>query len=506
MSRKNIMLPTPIVTANIPRRNFLKSSGFLFAGLIAGSIVSNPLQAALAANSTGFPVQNLFHQLNSNDALIILPKDPNYDSYQFSYNMRTVLPTQIRVLCQNTNAILACLKWAKENQVPFAIRCGGHSYEGFSQSTGLVIDLRLMKNISIDVATNTIEVEAGVQLGQIYAALSEHELAIPAGSCPTVGIVGHVTGGGYGLLGRKLGLACDSLLSCEVITADGNTITASANQNADLFWALRGAGNGQLGIITKLKFQAYKIPEVQVFSMGWLLPKNKALRVAKAWQAWAPQTTNDITCIFKISKHPSGNINLRCVGQSTGSMKTLLAELKYLSQIETPTSELKASTKTFMEAVGHFSGGFEYEAVNMKAKSDYVTTPITDAGLLTLMTELEKLPAGAIAVIMDAYGGQMSNIPSTAMAFSHRKGTLCSIQYYSQWSKASDNEKRLQYIRDLYQAMRPFVSGSAYVNYCDMDLKNYGKAYWGDNYETLKSIKQKYDPKNLFKHRQGLIS
>lgn len=489
---------------NLHRRHFLRSTSIFFGSVLAGSIISTPLQVLAAESITQWPIGVLKQQLTVDQAILILPDSPEFEAYQFSYNMRTVLIPKLRVVCQTMEAVAKTFAWVKQNKIPFAIRGGGHSYEGFSQSKGVVIDMRLLKNVSIDPLTKTMETEAGVQLGQIYAALSEHQLALPAGSCPTVGIVGHTTGGGYGLLGRKLGLACDSLISCDIICADGVTRTASANENADLFWAIRGAGNGQLGIITKMKFKVYTIDKVQVFSMGWLLPKNKAARVIKAWQMWAPKTDANITSIFKISKHTSGLISLRCVGQSTGSNTNLIKELSYLQKIETPTSELKYSEKTFMEAVAHFSGGFDYEAVNMKAKSDYVNQVMSDVGITTLLTELENLPPGYVAAIFDSYGGYMDTVPANAMAFSHRLGTLFSIQYYSQWSKSTDNEKRLGMISQLYQAMRPFVSGFSYVNYCDKDLKNYGYAYWGDNYSTLKQIKIKFDPENIFQHPQGI--
>jgi FAD/FMN-containing dehydrogenase len=153
-------------------------------------------------------------------------------------------------MCKTPNAVGVMVDWCRTNNMPFAVRCGGHSYEGFSESASVVIDLRLMNSIAIDVATKTATVGAGASLGQLYQAIAPRGFAFPGGSCPTVGVSGHLLGGGYGYLARPFGFACDNVLSVDLVDPQGKQVHADAQQNADLFWACRGGGGGTFGVAT----------------------------------------------------------------------------------------------------------------------------------------------------------------------------------------------------------------------------------------------------------------
>ncbi len=157
---------------------------------------------------------------------------------------------------------------------------------------------------------------------------------------------------------------------------------------------------------------------------------------------------------------------------------------------------------SYLEAINFFSGGWSYPTQFMKGKSDYVSSPISDAGLVTLMEQV--VARSGIYVICDSYGGAVADTAVTATAFAHRAGTLYCIQYGSEWPSASETAQRLDGIRKLYAAMRPYVSGAAYVNYCDLDLVDWPTAYWGQNLARLKQIKAAFDPANVFKHAQSV--
>jgi FAD/FMN-containing dehydrogenase len=467
-------------------------------------LITSKVLAQTAGAAVGLPLKDLFLAIDPSEGLILLPKDSKFADYQISFNKRTQQQPEVRVLCKSAKAIAECIRWCLMNKVPFAIRGSGHSYEGYSQSTGLVIDTRLLKKLEIDQSSKIVTAEAGLSLGEIYTALASTQLAIAGGSCPTVGITGHLMGGGYGMIARAKGLACDNLISLQIVTADGKLLTASETENPDLFWACRGGGNGQLGVVTSLKIQAHTIPNVITFGISWLLTNEKALQLARAWQDWAPNCPEEITSLFKLAKDKSGQIAIRCAGQSIGSMENLKTELQNLLRIAAPSAELKAAPMTFMQGVQHFSGGFDYPSVYMKAKSDYLFQPMTDAGLNTLMGGLQKLPSNAIAVMMDSYGGAINKVLPTDTAFAHRNNTQYSIQYYSEWNDPASSVTRVGYLQSLYQSMRPFVSGHSYVNYCDMDLKDYETAYWGENLDRLRRVKATYDPQNIFNHKQSI--
>jgi FAD/FMN-containing dehydrogenase len=484
------------------RRDFLKVTGAFAAQLIGNSIVLTPALLSRAQASTGLPLDSLRSLIADGDALFLVPGDTDFAKYNISMNLRTNLTPQLRILCKTADAVSAVISWARTNSVSFSVRGGGHSYEGLSQSTSVVIDGRAMRSIEVSDDASLVYVGAGAALGDVYHALAPHGRAIPAGSCPTVGVAGHTQGGGFGLLARPFGLACDSLKSIEVVDAQGRILNASATENSELFWALRGGGGGSFGVATRFVFQTHEVAQVSTLGVSWVLPVERALRVMKAWQAWAPKSPDAITTIFRVGKSSTGQIALRCAGQSTGSEASLRAELAKWINIEAPTS-FSTSTLSFIDAVAHFAGGEAYETIFMKGKSDYLFQPMSDDGITTLMHGLIALPTGAVVAICDSYGGAVGRVAADATAFSHR-AALYSIQYYSQWGRASDSAVRIGYSRQLYDSMRPYVSGQAYVNYCDIDLVDYAKAYWSDNLPRLSELKSKFDPDNVFKHAQSV--
>jgi FAD/FMN-containing dehydrogenase len=441
-------------------------------------------------------------KLAASDATLLQPGDHDFNKYEPAYNRRTMLQPQLRALCRTPNAVAVMVDWARSNNVPFAMRSGGHCYEGFSQSTGVVIDTRLMN--AVDLSGDTATIGAGAALGDIYKKIGAKGFAIPAGSCPTVGVSGHVMGGGFGLLGRPFGLACDGLEWIELVDPQGRIIQADQQQNPDLFWACRGGGGGSFGVATRYRLKLHPVPQVVTFTIDWSLDSAGAAKIMKAWQAWAPQAPKTITSIFRIGKRQNGSINAHCSGQSVGSVAEVRRELKALLNVEQPDAVPNIRTRTFLQAVDYFSGGWNYESTYSKCKSDYVLTPLSDDGIATLIAGLRKLPANAIVPICDAYGGAVADVAPDATAFPHRAGTLYCIQYYSSWASSADTSQRVKYMHDLYASMRPYVSGAAYVNYCDLDLPDWATAYWGSNLPRLRQVKAAFDPDNLFRHAQSI--
>src|ERR1700688_3980221 len=208
--------------------------------------------------------------LPSTDALLLRPGDAQFADYQKSFNTRTMLTPQLRALCKTVNAVSVMVVWCGSNNLSFALRCGGHSYEGFSQSTSVVIDTRLLSAVTVDKGTKTATVGAGASLGQLYKGIAPAGFAFPGGSCPTVGVSGHVLGGGYGYLARPYGLACDNVLSIDLVNPQGQQIHADAQQNADLFWACRGGGGGSFGVVTGYRLRLFELASVFTFNIEFL--------------------------------------------------------------------------------------------------------------------------------------------------------------------------------------------------------------------------------------------
>lgn len=481
------------------RREFLQFSGALAAHtLFAGSL----LQTLFIENSMGesVSVKSLQDTFGENDGLILVPQSSDFHKYQWAYNRRTMLTPTVRVLCKTPNAVAASLRWAQEQKVPLAMRCGGHSYEGFSQSSGLVIDLRLMNQISVSQDLQAVQVGSGAMLGQVYEALAPHKLMIPAGTCPTVGISGHTTGGGYGLSARNFGLACDNLIEAEFVDADGNIKIANANENSDMLWASRGGGGGSFGVLTKLTYKTHHLDQVIAFGMEWTNDVATSVKLMQAWLQWAPHLPNTITSLLSVTKNQDGSVNLKCKGQSAGSMAEVTAAMKQLQSVKKAVN-IRTKQMTFIEAAHYFAGGPEGEPKFRKVKCDYIKNSITDDGLKTLLTQY---PAGKLSVTLDSYGGAMNQKTSADGAFAHRGGTLCSLKYSANWDHAQDTESRIALMRKFHDSMKPFVSGNSYVNYCDTDIKDYGKAYWAENFARLQQVKKSLDPRNLFHHAQSI--
>lgn len=428
--------------------------------------------------------------------LLLRPEDSLYENFEPAFNARTMLRPRLRALCKTAKSVSTLVDWCRENNIPFALRSGGHCFEGLSQSSDVVIDTRLMNDVRID-DRRMATVGAGASLGAIYKEAAGAGLAFPGGACPTVGIAGQLMGGGYGYLARTFGLACDSLVSLEMIDARGREIRADAHENSDLFWASRGGGGGSFGALTRLRLQLYPLSEVLVFRTAWDVSVAEGARIMKAWQRWAPRAPRSIAAALLISRHSLG-VSLRCIGQSTGSESDLRAELRSLS------NSASIERMDYLSAVNRLAGvdGWKHLSLPMKGKSDYVAQPMSDDGLEILMTQISR--AEFIRVICDPYGGTISDVAPNASAFAHRTGTLYGIQYATDWSDPHDGSVRMKELGTLYAAMRPYVSGSAYVNYCDIDLANWAQAYWGSNLPRLMQIKATWDPDNLFHHAQSI--
>jgi FAD binding domain-containing protein/berberine-like enzyme len=470
------------------RRNFLKQ--------VAATAIFAPGVFSARAAMAQLPA---LPNLPSTDALLLRPGDAQFADYQTSFNTRTALTPQLRALCKTAGAVGVMIDWCRSNNLPFALRSGGHSYEGFSQSSSVVIDTRLINAITVDKATKSATVGAGASLGQVYKAIAARGLAFPGGSCPTVGVSGHVLGGGYGYLARPHGLACDNVLSIDLVNAHGQKIHADAQQNADVFWACRGGGGGSFGAVTGYKLHLLELASVFTFNIKFpQLSVQRAAAIMKEWQAWAPHAPQSIDSNLVIEKDPNGGIMLRCAGQSIGSSQELQRELKFLSS--TPPVR-----RTYLDSITYFAGGqngWNYPSYAMKGKSDYATSPLTDSGLWALMNAVST--SAGIYVICDSYGGTIANTAPDATAFAHRNGTLYCLQYGSVWTSPNDTPRHLSEMRSCYAAMRPFVSGAAYVNYCDLDLADWQTAYWGQNLTRLKQIKSSFDPDNVFHHAQSV--
>ncbi|HET7048082.1 MAG TPA: FAD-binding oxidoreductase [Solirubrobacteraceae bacterium] len=484
----------------VDRRAFLAQAGAAGLALAAGAQGAGLTRAA--ARRAGPPIRGQ----------VIRRGTDGFRQAAHVYNERFdgVLPS---LIARPVNAadVRTAVNWGVSHHVPLRARSGGHSYAGYSTlSGGMVLDLRNMRSVQVDARHRTVAVGAGAQLIDVYAALAAHALTIPAGSCPSVGIAGHALGGGMGLAGRQFGLTADNLLSAQIVTADGRLRTASSKSNPDLYWALRGGGGGNFGVVTSLRFRAHPVPRaVSSFFVSW--PWSRAADALAAWQAWAPHARSQLTSIFHLNGG-NGVTSVNVTGQYLGPAADLGRLLSPLTAVG--GASVHVANHSYLDAQLAFAGcatvsltachtegtrpGGTLARASFRAKSDYVARPLPAAarGILMSQVEARAQMAGSGAILFDSYGGAINRVKPAATAFVHRR-VLCCIQYLSYGGGTA-------WLDSVFGRMRPYVTGGSYFNYTDPDLKHWQTAYYGSNYRRLLTVRRKYDPHHYFNFPQAI--
>ena len=444
--------------------------------------------------------------LPAEDGTVLHPGDLGFDDL-LPFNLRTTSRPMAIAQCLTENGASVAIKWARRFGIAHCTHAGGHCYEGYSSGSGLMIDVRKMNGITIDAVNQTARLGAGCLLGDIAAALFAHKLALPAGSCRPVGVAGLTMGGGHGLTSRKFGLTCDSLLSAHVVTANGDQLVASANKNPDLFWALRGGGGGNFGVVTEFTFKVHPVDRVIYFSISW---PDDTFRTAiiRTWQALAQAAPDEVALLLHVNGGQGHISHLGCNGLylprnagDTPSADDLKAVLSSLLALGSPT--LRIREVSYIDAVKILAGDGDPNRVFFKAKSDYSLAAWSDQAIQIFISALKASPS-PIATIFEAYGGQINRVGEADTAFPHRGNTLFCLQYYLQWGASSSTNQNVSAVRGLYDAMRPFHPGYSYVNYIDADLQDYAQSYYKGNLPRLQAIKQQLDPDNFFHFAQSI--
>ena len=448
---------------------------------------------------------------------VLAPGSAAYEAARVVYNERfdDLRPLAV-VRPQGVADVQAAVRWAQRRGVAIVPRSGGHSYAGYSTGSGVVLDLSSLRGIRL--TGKTAVVGAGARLIDVYAVLAAKGATLPAGSCATVAIGGLALGGGIGLASRKLGTTSDNVVSLRIVTPDGRLLECSQHQHADLFWACRGGGGRNFGIVTDFHLRASHVGNGSYFVASW--PWQGGPQLVPAWQRWAPTAPDALTTICRLATGGSGP-TLQVFGQYLGPERDLRGLLRSITRAAAPT-KVTTGTSGYLDLMLRWAGclGRTRAACHLvaehgvlgratfAAKSDYVEHPFTAAAVRTLQHALEvrqASPHGSGALIMDSYGGAIARVGAEATAFVHRS-PLCSMQYLAYWGAKEHEASSLNWIRGFHDAMRPHVSGAAYQNYIDPDLRNWQQAYYGKNYARLVAVKKRYDPDRLFRFKQAIGS
>ncbi|CAA3021165.1 cannabidiolic acid synthase-like [Olea europaea subsp. europaea] len=481
-------------------------------------------------------ISNIIYTPNNSSYLSIL----NFSIKNLRFTSYTTPKPLVIVTPMHESQIPSVVYCARENGLQIRVRSGGHDYEGLSYTSEVpfvILDLINVRQISVDVENKTAWVQAGSTIGELYYRIAENSqtLGFPAGVCPTVGVGGHFSGGGYGPILRKYGLAADNIIDARMVDVNGRILDRNS-MGEDLFWAIRGGGGASFGVILAWKVQLVDVPEkVTVFSINKTLDQN-ATNLVHRWQYIAHKFDKDLLIMILIRRVNSSQVGERTI-QATfnslflGGVDTLLP-LMQRSFPELGLQREDCTEMSWIESVVYWAG-FPIESRGVllnrtqpnvqyfKAKSDYVQIPIPKNGLEGIWKLFFKDEAEEAMMFLTPYGGRMHEISESAIPFPHRAGNLYKIQHLVSWEEeeVEASQNYINWIRKLYSYMTPYVSRfprAAYLNYRDLDIgvnnkgnTSYAKAsiwgikYFKNNFNRLVQVKTKVDPSNFFWNEQN---
>lgn len=508
-------IPDDIPMRRISRRSFLRAAGVGAAGLAAAPWWPNaPALSAQDATPAPVPSDLAWSDLaNRLRGRLLRPGDPMYPVATMINATRYagVRPDAIAV-CVAPEDAAACLRWVRETGVPFAVRSGGHSYAGFSNSEGLIIDVRGIRGVTVDPAHGTVTVAGGANNADVGEAVTPYGVYFPGGRCPSVGVSGLTLGGGWGFSCRHLGMTCDTLVSTQLVTANGDIVTASETENPDLFWAVRGAGHGNFGVHTAFTYHAVAAGEVTVFALTWSGGDTAALidAISRA-QVSAPREFGLRVAVRSQSRMPLTNpapMVVDIIGLHWGTPAEagdILAPIEAIQAPETRTVQAMSSpqARAFLAA--------ETPTGTYGIKTGFVSGPLSAEGIVTMLEWIERMP-GFPSRLQEStgglycWGGAVNDLAPDATAFVHRNADFL-FKCEALWEPQDDPDlivANLDWLEDYQAAMQPYLSGGAYQNFTDRSQEDWQHAYYGQNFDRLTEIKRTWDPNNLFHYGQSI--
>jgi FAD/FMN-containing dehydrogenase len=435
---------------------------------------------------------------------VIRPDDDAYESAREVHNATIDRRPFAVVQAASAADVARTVVFARETGLELAVRGGAHSLAGFGTSEGgIVLDLGAMKGLHIDPVRKLAWAQAGLRAGEYTAAAAEHGLATPFGDTGSVGIAGLTLGGGIGWLVRKYGLAIDALVSVEIVTADGRIVIASATENADLFWAVRGGG-GNFGVVTRFQFRLYPVSTVLGGAL-FLSPTREALRGLEAVAANAPEALTTITSVMAAPPAPfipeaiHGRLTLVVMFVYDGDPDAGQKAIEPFRALSAPMAELVMP----MPYVGIYE---MLKAAEQRApashRSMFLDT-LDDAAIDTILARMSEPSSPGAMTQIRVLGGAMARVPSDATAFAHRDANVM-VTLLTPFEDLAEAPVHSAWTHDYYEALRPRATG-VYSNFLEAEGEDrIREAYPDATYRRLAEVKRRYDPTNLFRLNQNI--
>jgi hypothetical protein len=493
-------------SSGLPRRRFLQA-GITFAAAgalgVGGTSVAAP--ARLSSPRDFGPLRG------DMKGRLIEPGQEGYMMAAYPNNARWAndLPKAV-AMCADESDVQRCINWVRDYRAPFAVRSGGHSYAGFSTTSGLLISVKAMNKVWLDPQNQEAIVQGGASNQDVANALNRTNLAIPSGRCPTVGTSGLVLGGGWGFSATRSGLTCDSLISTEVVLANATRATASKGNNANLFWALRGGGGGNFGVNTSFKFKLHEVSDVTIFNIVW--PADKQIETLLKLQEIQQANARSISTRTKAYPNRAGahprmdELVVATLGVYWGNAKDAYEVLAPALGLKPLSADIR--TMTYWQARDYLLTDDPTGMYDLR--SSYVEKQMDERGLQTMLHWMTQWPGGSLLPenmgILFAVGGKVNDVKPADTAYVHRNANYI-FEMECAWApidKPDVVSKQKKWLAGYFEAMKPFVLPQSYVNFPNRDLPNWARAYYGKNLEKLSEVKTEYDSANLFKFEQSI--
>jgi FAD/FMN-containing dehydrogenase len=441
---------------------------------------------------------------------VLDPLHPAYEEARKVWNGTIDRHPALIAQCQSDDDVVAAVELASQQGLLVSVRGGGHGVAGYAVCDGgLVIDLSPMREVAVDSDARTVRVQPGARWADVDHATQPHGLATPGGEVSATGVAGLTLGGGMGYLRRKYGLSCDNLVAADVVTADGRKVHASEHEHPDLFWALRGGG-GNFGVVTSFVFRLHPVgPEVATLTPFFSFQDRR--RVLFRWRTFtdsAPDEATTAFAIWAIPDDPELPERLRglpaCVldGMYAGSPDAGEALFRPLREAAQPLIDLSGRAP-YVEAQSALDplfpdGGLYYW------KSLFLDE-LTDEVIDEIVSRSQTRPNPTILLVLRHLGGAVGRVDPTATAYSNR-GANYMLSIDAAWSDPAETERNIAWVREFWSAMRPYSNGGVYLNFPGFGEgdRELWRASHGANYERLMTVKERYDPTNLFRMNQNI--
>jgi FAD/FMN-containing dehydrogenase len=401
--------------------------------------------------------------------------------------------------CADVSDIVSSINFARIHSLPVAVRGGGHNVSGSGACDGgLMIDMSRMKSIHVDPVRRIARAEPGLTWGEFDRETQSFGLATTGGICSETGIAGVTLGGGFGWLMRQHGLAVDNLVCVDIVTADGQLRKASATENADLFFGVRGA-HSNFGVVTTLEYRLYPVGPTVLAGMV-LHPLEKANDVLKFYREYTSQSPDELSSWAALLTSPDGNPMVAILTCYTGPREVGEKLVQPLKDFGPPIADM-IQPMPYVKSQSLIDDSFP-RGLYSYWKSNLLRE-LSDEAIDTVVEAFRRVTSPYSSVLIEQLGGAVSRVAEDETAFNHRTSPY-DLVIMPMWSEPKESEKHIRWADELWKAIQPFSSGGVYVNYLGNEGEERIKAAYGTNYERLVTLKNKYDPLNLFRYNQNI--